>query len=70
MNQFVNAFTPEKLEEAWRVFQTEFPLESKLGFFLLIEVVSVEVYRYCRVVCRVIALLVDAVDDSGKLVFS
>ena len=26
MNQFAMAFTPEKLEEAWHVFLTEFPL--------------------------------------------
>lgn len=26
MNQFLNAFTAEKLEEAWHVFLTEFPL--------------------------------------------
>ncbi|MGX8706984.1 MAG: ABC transporter permease, partial [bacterium] len=26
MNQFTMAFTPEKLEEAWRVFLTEFPM--------------------------------------------
>ena len=26
MNQFTMAFTPEKLEEAWHVFLTEFPL--------------------------------------------
>ncbi len=26
MNQFIKAFEPDKLEEAWRVFQTEFPI--------------------------------------------
>ena len=26
MNQFAKAFTPDKLEEAWHVFLTEFPM--------------------------------------------
>ena len=26
MNQFAMAFAPDKLEEAWRVFLTEFPM--------------------------------------------
>ena len=36
MNQFVKAFEPDKLEEAWRVFQTEFPMGLWETFYVTV----------------------------------